>query len=538
MLTSLNFLDKGRQFPPPSEEKRLARYTHNKRIFDNEHGRVYDQQLRRIERVIGNLAEIISYPIVLNYQKKMSLKTADFLFMEPPTFESEKQQETVDDIVNESGLLQLGYQGAIDASRYGDAVLKIDKNDSGQGVIGISSPRYLFIVVDPEDMKRVTHYVLAWEVVDKGSAQTEAEAKRYLVTKIFDNKWTYEFRKYALTREGRIGALLEQREPTPTGLDDFAVIPIPNVLTADGVYGIDDYEDVDSIISEIEIRTAQISKVLDVHSNPSMSGPEDYMDTNSAGESKFKPGRYYPRYDNNQAPVEYITWDASLDANFEQIEKLIKHLSVISEMGAAILNTDFKTGAIPSGSALKRLYINVLAKVSRVRNNFDTGLKKAIALASQIGRTQVDASEITIHWQDGLPDDPKETAEIINLRTAGAQTMSTERVLIENDKLDQASADKELETIWNEQSQSMGLPTFTPAAGDLEGAAELTGADADLSYNGAQVQSALTIAEQVAQKKLSRDAAIRLLVKMLKVPREEAEAIIDAQLTIEVETDG
>ncbi len=86
---------------------------------------------------------MISYPIVLNFQKKISLKTADFLFVEPPKFSlgDDKKQEVVDKIVNNSDLLGIGYEGAIDCSRYGTSVYKVD-NYLGEGKISISSPEY------------------------------------------------------------------------------------------------------------------------------------------------------------------------------------------------------------------------------------------------------------------------------------------------------------------------------------------------------------------------------------------------------------
>ena len=51
-------------------------------------------------------------------------------------------------------------------------------------------------------------------------------------------------------------------------------------LTSDRVYGIDDYTDLDSIVSEIEVRISQISKILDKHAEPSMQGPETALQLN------------------------------------------------------------------------------------------------------------------------------------------------------------------------------------------------------------------------------------------------------------------
>jgi len=49
-------------------------------------------------------------------------------------------------------------------------------------------------------------------------------------------------------------------EVEETGIDDFLVVPVHNLSTSDRIYGIDDYSDLDSVIQELEIRLAQISR--------------------------------------------------------------------------------------------------------------------------------------------------------------------------------------------------------------------------------------------------------------------------------------
>ena len=64
---------------------------------------------------------------------------------------------------------------------------------------------------------------------------------------------------------GQIGRAAEPERVTLTGLDDIAVIHVPNTTTSRQLHGIDDYVDIDSIVSEIEVRLDQIAKVLDKH---------------------------------------------------------------------------------------------------------------------------------------------------------------------------------------------------------------------------------------------------------------------------------
>ena len=247
-----------------------------------------------------------------------------------------------------------------------------------------------------------------------------------------------------------ITGVYENIEKVETGLNDFAIVPIHNLMTSDRVYGIDDYSDLDSIISEIEVRIAQISKILDKHAEPSVQGPSSALYRDSSGNWKLKMGNYFPRDSAEDPPVEYITWEAQLTANFEMIEKLINILAVVSEMGSAIFDNEQKTGQVASGTALRRMMISPLAKVNRTRMRFDSAIKKAIKLASQLGGENIidlSKEKINIFWQDGLPSDPVEEANIMNVRTGGKATISQFSAIQRLDNLSDEDTQAELEAI-------------------------------------------------------------------------------------------
>ncbi len=454
MLHNLDWLNEGQQFPPEGERDRLARYEQNKLTYEGEHAKVYAEQLRRIEKVVGNVSEIISYPIVLNFQRKVSLKTADFLFQEPPTItaEGEGRQQAINDIIARSELMSIGFQGAIDCSRYGTAVYKVDVED-GHGRISLSSPEYLFCVVSPEDLKRVTQYVIAYTLSEKDK---HGKDKNYVVATVYSKK-SYRTMKFEMMADVRamsatLGKMVSDTGEITTGLSDFAVIPVHNTVTSDTIYGMDDYADLDSIIAELEVRTAQVSKILDVFAAPTVSGSANALEGDGEGGYTFNTGNFYARTDSDEAPLEYITWNANLDSNFVQIERLLNHLSVISEMGPALFNADItRGGQVVSGAALRKLYINVLSKVSRLRNAFDMCFKRALATAAQASMIDLNPRDISITWMDGLPNDPMEEAQIMSARTGGMPTMSVRRALTNYDGLSDNLAKKEIESIAEER---------------------------------------------------------------------------------------
>lgn len=447
MLTDLKFLNKGEVWPPKSEMERLKMYSSNRNLFEGKHAYEYMEDLKRIERVIGNFENVISYPVILNYQKIITLKVADLLLGEQPTItcgdEGSAQQDTVDKIWNESDLWNIAYQVAIDVSRYGDGLFYI-KQKNGKGKISLTQPPLWFLISDPKDIKETLNHVLAWEY--------GADDDKYLNIQIH-YEGSYEERVYHLIKNhlgGIIGDMISS-EVIRTGLNDFAVVPISNIITSDRTTGIDDYTDLDSIISELMVRVGQVSRILDKHASPSMSGPKSALEKDpTTGEWRLKAGNYFPRDTKEDPDVSYITWEGQLAASFTQIEKLINLLYTISEMGSAVFGDNTDIGAQASGYKVKMTMQSALAKVNRIRMRFDPALKKVIKLCSQIpskGIVNLADERIEIKWEDGIPQDAKEMADIMQIRTGNKPTISQKTAIKILDNKSEEAADAELELI-------------------------------------------------------------------------------------------
>jgi len=465
MLTDLSWLSEGERFPPSSEKERLEMYEMNRNLFECKHVEVYEESLKRIERVIGNFQQIISYPVILNFQKLISLKTADLLLGETPQISAgEKgspEQDTIDEIIESSDLFNTCYQNVIDISRYGDGLFYVRDEDGG--LIDLTQPPIWFPIVSPDNVRCKLFHVLAWTY----ETGVQEKRKKYLKVQIH-SKGEYIERVHLLNG-CYIGKMTEKEKTVKTGLDDFAIVQIPNTITSDRATGIDDYTDVDSIIAELMVRVGQIARILDKHASPSMSGPLTALERDPAtGEWRLKAANYFPRDQKDDPDVTYITWDGQLTANFTQIDKLINFLYTISEMGAAIFgDMSNQTGQIASGSALRRLMVSPLAKVSRIRTRFDAGLKKALVLCSQLGGDSImDLSDtvINITWADGLPEDPLEQAQIMQIRTGNKPTMSQISAIKKMDDMDDEGADEELAKILDDEAAMNPLraPVYTP----------------------------------------------------------------------------
>ena len=456
MLTNLDFLNKGEKFPPACERERLEMYEANRRIFNGKHAEVYKHDLERIERVIDDFQNVVSYPIILNFQKLLSLKVADLLLGEPPQItvddDVKAEQETIGFIVRKSELMSVAYQVAIDVTRYGDGLFEVYLKGKTP-TIGLTQPPIWFPVVNPENTKEILYHVLAWLPDDET-----------LMVKIH-SRGRYEKRAYHVDH-GTILEMIEAPKVIETGLSDFAIIQVSNVLTSDATTGIDDYTDIDSIIGDLMVRLGQIDRILDKHASPSMSGPSSALERDPNGMGwRLKAGNYFPRASTEDPEVNYITWDGQLAANFQQVERLINMLYSLSEMGSALFGeSSGATGQVLTASALRIKLAVPLAKVARIRMQFDPALKKAVALCSELGNglNKLDQDAITIKWFDGLPTDDKEDAEIMATRTGNKATMSQRRALLVYDGMTDDEADDEMERIRADESADnpMGAPAF------------------------------------------------------------------------------
>lgn len=476
MLTNLDFLQPGQYWSPLSERDRLLKYEAHKKLFHGQHAEVYEEQFKRIERVIGNFGKLISYPVIINYQKLFTLKIIDLLFGEPPNITvadgDDSQKLALTEIIKNSDLINTSYIVGIDVSRFGDGLFVVKSGENGNNKISYIQPEHWFPIVDPLDKTQIQYHVIAF-MVDVGT-DTYNRSKKNLIVQIHE-KGRFEIRQYNLISNPMnkaclytIGNLISSQVYT-TGLDDFAIIPVSNIVTSDSIYGIDDYADIDSLVAEILVRIGNISRILDKHAAPSVQGPIGCVEIDPAtGEANLKMGNFFPRDSNDEAKVEYITWEGQLTAAFEELKFLRNELFLVSETGATLLGDTDKAGQASSGTALKLKMMSPTTKAKRIRSRFDTGIKKAIKLCSQLGGKNIvnlNDANVDIIWQDGLPNDDKEISDILNIRTGGKATMSVKRALMQYDQMSEEQAEEELETIAEEETATNPLKP-APFSGD------------------------------------------------------------------------
>lgn len=472
MLTNLSFLEKGMPWPPPSQSTRLERYRLNKSKFDNKMF-INEKAYNHIISLVDDRFRVISYRMLINLYRKVTYKTADLLFVERPRYvnKDEAKQNTISEIVKLSKLGQIGYEGAEDVSILGDTVYTIeiprletaegDEPEQGKARMGITNPRYWFPVVHESNLKLIKHHVLAWVItrveMDSNGQPAESQFLKYQI----HSKGSYTNGERTLDDSGELGESTltpeEQEKKVDTGLSDFAVEATFETRTSDTIFGIDSYTDLINLIDELQIRLEKIAGILDVHSDPSMSGPTSALEKNpDTGEYTVKLSKYFTRDNKDDPDAKYITWDGKLDSSFKEIELILDLISIISEMGAAIFDRGAGSSDL-SGRALKLLYVSPLTKAARVRNNFDDTFKHMIALCSEVGygEGKLIPEDVNIEWMDGLPEDDLEKARVQAIRLGGRSNQLVASAVASLDGLTREQSEAKAEEIAKEEQERM-----------------------------------------------------------------------------------
>ncbi|OPZ80353.1 MAG: Phage portal protein, SPP1 Gp6-like [bacterium ADurb.Bin429] len=121
---------------------------------------------------------------------------------------------------------------------------------------------------------------------------------------------------------------------------------------------------------------------------------------------------------------EYLTWDAHLTAAFTEIDRLLEMILLVSESAPAMFGLE-KYGIAESGRALKYRLLRTLAKIARKRAYFSTGLRQALYLAQcceALHGARYTPEYPEVEWNDGLPNDAREAADIEHILLAAGAT--------------------------------------------------------------------------------------------------------------------
>jgi hypothetical protein len=474
----------GKVFPPPDHVERLAKYKRFTMLNEGRHYEVY----HRARTILDNAKQqeqLKKLYMAVNIIDILTTKPADLMFQEAPSYESgddHDTQETLDNIVSRNRLNLLGHEIVTGAGIRGDAFIKtyfdyledvselpfIPKNMRMEPIIESQDPSTVFPELargSRKKFKAVNIATVEW-VRNPSTRKDEAflNVERHIAGFI-------EYQRYRLeplgpegydTRYGvgipsfRIGREVPTGKPESliaTGVPQILIRHVPYKSDDSGWEGRGTVENIESLIGAVNDRLVQIDYILMKHSDPNMYGPDlDAAETLSSG------GKYIPVRKDEVEP-SYMVWNSQLEGAFKELDYLLSLIYQISETPQWLFGQVVSNGASAGGTgtshtdstAIKSRFMPILSKVKRIRTHVDYAFRDALEAAMYLDNEgNKDVRDFknyppiypNITWKDGLPQDEKELAEIMEIRTGGRPTLDVINAIKRQEDVNTAEAEK------------------------------------------------------------------------------------------------
>lgn len=459
MLYGLEWLKPDTEFPPQEESKRIEEYKYYAGLFDIN---PFEDFNRCGSRLIANFDEYFKIPLLLGYQRLTTIKLADMVIGAPPSIsinDNDEMTDKISDIRDQTDFDSKLYQALIDFSRYGVTVFRLFNDDEildeDRGNFTVWNPGEWFPVLRKDGTRRIKEHVLVWRA-NFGTSSNPAwylEVQRHPI----DGK-RYIEERYAMDENGTHVKRKLTSKIVSTGDMPCLVHYVANLPSTTNIYGTSDYRMINELVMKATERMRQILHILDKHADPSMTGPATMLKPNDeTGELEFQASQFYAVSPGEEHP-EYMTWDGQLEAAFKALSELLSQIYIMSEMGEAFLGNTHGAGQAVSGTAMRYKMASPLEKARRVSNAFTLPLKKLMSELIYIGsgeRTRY--QDINVIWEDSLPKDPREVAELTRLQTGAPQIIPLKHALMENYDMDTVAAEHCITEIREDQEAWMLL---------------------------------------------------------------------------------
>ena len=436
---NLDFLKPGEHWRPLKDAWRFDRYEYNRVQFETQNAtmlyQLYPTGMLYFGEKYDRFAELTR---ILNYPKLLTMKTIDMVMGEPPAISIQGKDSIIDkvrDSRSNSGFNAALKQGLIDYSRYGVALLRVFKDETGKAKITAWDPQEWVPVFYDDGTNRIKYNVLGWIVDD--------DKLKIQIHNTEDGSYEERIYKYSID-DALIGELVETNTYNKTGKKLFYAII--NTPTTSNPVGSDDYLAINALLQKAIERLMAILRVLDEHADPSMTGPHTLLSKSENGELVFKTSKYYAVGNEEQKP-EYLVWDANLDSSFKAFDLLIDQIYILSEMGPAFIGASNSTNNAISGTAMRYKMISPLEKARRIQNDLTEPLKDLLSSILSIDGIDATPDTVLIGWKDPLPKDPREVAELAKVESGSAAIKPLKNAIMDNYNLDETTAQKQVEEI-------------------------------------------------------------------------------------------
>jgi hypothetical protein len=496
---------KGAQFPPEDAIPRLAKQKAMRKLFQGKQYEVYDRASLLLKDT-PHAHQLNQLYVAVNLADILVTKPADLLVGEPPQYDSglpddSDEQKALNSYVEENDINQLIHESAVGNGYRGDAWVKVRygyRQDLSE-VRNVLSPESFAELLASYEMEPIIEHVNALNVFPEVA---NGNVKQFKAVNIASVEWVMTrkeekpflnverhipgfimYERFALTplevdnSEGfpietfRIGDKVStgrEDDIVATNIPHMPVFHVPYKSVDDDWQGVGGLEKIAGVIYAIEDRLAQIDYILWKHSDPTAYGPD--LDMNQAGGVQFS-GKYIPVTKEDVTPG-YMVWSAQLEAAFKQLDLLLGIVYQMSETPQWLFGTttaEDKGGSGTShtdGVAIKARFMPIISKVSRIRTHYDKAIRDALWTCMlfdiEFGDLKVkEAVYPKIHWQDGLPKNDKELAEIMSIRSGGKATIDVHSAIKKLDDVNDIEARKVVTQIDSDEVRVNGFVDST-----------------------------------------------------------------------------
>lgn len=480
MLTDLKWIADGKPWPPEDKDEAVRRAEHvkNRLLYSGDHEAVFPKLAAYIKDKDDDDKKV---PIIIGLAKTATKEYLNFIIGESPEIDAPIIYDLPD------------YEVLTDASRYGIGAMEISQDR----VVAIS-PENFYIIVEPGNIQQASAYVIFAtfkQIEGEGDKKKEHEYVKFTVhTKGQIQHVVYEITTSdsglanvpgATSGSGKklagplrvkdfeqFGYLdVDGEGKQATGVDDLLVVRIDNILTSDRYYGQSDYTpEIYSKLEALDLAYTQRAVVLRKFTHPRpMAGSSAFIFDHAKQKWVWKSEEAII-LDAGEQPAQYLTWQAELGAVEVEIRDLYKQL-----LKDFSLTDDDEVNKAESGTAIRLKLSETLAKVRWLASEYQKKVPIIYSLKSKISKeSSFEPDEVQVKLKDGIPNDPKEDAEIAAIwYSAGA--MSVEAMLEARGLKEGSEAfTKELERLKAAQPPAPEAPRIALPALGAENATEET----------------------------------------------------------------
>lgn len=463
-------------YPYPDQKPRLDRYAFNEMLFDGNH---FDAFKLKVDDAAYNKNYARLRYIVNNFPGLISKICADMMFGDKPRItlpegsNHDDNSDWLENWLHDVDFFTTAYESAMTASYKGDTVFKLrigelHDPDKPSVIVEQMQPDFYFPKIDPMNVQADPKEVEVSFVI--GINGGDYLRKEIHVAGMIRNE-LWELNGTEITKQVPLSMLGDPdlQEEEQTGVNRLLVVHNPNWKDGRSYYGKDDYYDLTTLFYAINNRFSKIDNILDKHADPILAIPEGILD--EEGRVKKEHLGLFEKGQDGEVP-EYVVWNASLEASFLEIDKLLDSLYMFSEISPDAMGR-FKDATAESGRALKYRMMRTVAKVKRKQLYFDRSLKEVIYLAQllaiehgveALGSKYTGSPEVpSIEWKHPIPQDSYEQAQEEELRLAsGNQTLKASIMNI--DDLDEDQAEEKVAEIYAEKAKY--APSITVPVAD------------------------------------------------------------------------